>query len=227
MNRDSDARQRILDAATEVFVDKGLSGARMQEIADRVQINKAMLHYYFTSKEKLYETVVSTAVQGIMERIQGVLKGKDVPTEKRFLLLVDTYLDSLSKSPHLPRLVVMDLLAGGETVMKAFQQAQDKTGFVGARPAIALLQAGIHEGVIHELDPKHTLISTIGMVAFSFLAEPLLSSVLQIEDRKAGQFFADRRRNVMEILQHGVLKEQVSTRVSTIPREDKWEKWLG
>lgn len=227
MEQDTGTRERILDAATEAFLEKGLSGARMQEIADSAHINKAMLHYYFTSKEKLYETVVFTAIQGLMERVGGVLKGEGIGTEERFVRLIETYLDSVAKNPEMPRLVMMDLLSGGEIVMKAFQQAQEKTGFVGMRPVIGMLGRGIHEGVIHDLNTKHTLISILGMIAFSFLTEPLLTQLLQIEDRTAGQFFAERKRNIMQILMRGVLKERDSARVSTIPREDKWRNLLG
>ena len=53
----SETEKRILQAATEVFLQKGMGGARMQEIADKAGINKAMLHYYFRSKDRLYEQV--------------------------------------------------------------------------------------------------------------------------------------------------------------------------
>jgi len=49
---------RILDAAREVFVERGLDGARMQDIADKAGINKALLHYYFRNKEKLFELIL-------------------------------------------------------------------------------------------------------------------------------------------------------------------------
>ena len=48
---------KILEAATNVFVSKGMEGARMQEIADKAGINKALLHYYFRSKEHLFEAI--------------------------------------------------------------------------------------------------------------------------------------------------------------------------
>ena len=48
---------RILEAAKEVFIAKGFDGARMQEIADTAEINKALLHYYFRNKDKLFEAV--------------------------------------------------------------------------------------------------------------------------------------------------------------------------
>ncbi len=50
--------QKILNAAREEFINTGLKGARMQEIADRAGVNKALLHYYFRSKEKLYEAAI-------------------------------------------------------------------------------------------------------------------------------------------------------------------------
>ncbi|HOI50037.1 MAG TPA: helix-turn-helix domain-containing protein, partial [Prolixibacteraceae bacterium] len=54
---------KILDAAHEVFLRKGMDGARMQEIADEAGINKALLHYYFRSKEKLFEAILATVLK--------------------------------------------------------------------------------------------------------------------------------------------------------------------
>ena len=54
---DSHTREKIFRAATEIFEEKGYAAARMQEIADRAGINKALLHYYFTTKEQLFMAV--------------------------------------------------------------------------------------------------------------------------------------------------------------------------
>ena len=55
--KDSNTEGKILIAARQVFIEKGLAGARMQDIADRAEINKAMLHYYFKNKEMLFELI--------------------------------------------------------------------------------------------------------------------------------------------------------------------------
>ncbi|HNA17232.1 MAG TPA: helix-turn-helix domain-containing protein, partial [Ferruginibacter sp.] len=52
-----DTEQKILESARNVFIQKGLAGARMQDIADHAGVNKALLHYYFTSKDKLFNIV--------------------------------------------------------------------------------------------------------------------------------------------------------------------------
>jgi AcrR family transcriptional regulator len=60
--------ERILDAAKKVFMQKGSAGARMQDIADAAGINKALLHYYFRSKEKLFEVIFREAAGQINGR---------------------------------------------------------------------------------------------------------------------------------------------------------------
>lgn len=59
----------ILEAACQVFLDKGLEGARMQEIADRAGINKALLHYYFRTKEKLFERVFESVIASVFPQV--------------------------------------------------------------------------------------------------------------------------------------------------------------
>src|SRR5262245_51487236 len=55
--KDQPTEERIITAARKVFLSKGLAGARMQDIADEAGINKALLHYYFRSKEKLFDMI--------------------------------------------------------------------------------------------------------------------------------------------------------------------------
>ena len=65
--------EKILEAAKKIFHRKGYKGARMQEIADEADINKALLHYYFRSKEKLFEAVFEDAFSGIMRMASEVI----------------------------------------------------------------------------------------------------------------------------------------------------------
>ena len=64
--QDKKTEEKILDAAMEVFIQKGKAGARMQEIADEAGINKALLHYYYRSKDKLFESVFGVVVKKLI-----------------------------------------------------------------------------------------------------------------------------------------------------------------
>jgi TetR/AcrR family transcriptional regulator len=80
---DSHTRDKIFRAATQVFEEKGYSGARMQEIADRAGINKALLHYYFRSKDQLFMAVFQVLISKMFEKIFAtfrcgpLIQGKD------------------------------------------------------------------------------------------------------------------------------------------------------
>ena len=73
-NIDSEKTEiEILNAAKEVFQQKGMAGARMQEIADRAHINKTLLHYYFRSKQLLFEAVFKSAFKLLAPQLNKVL----------------------------------------------------------------------------------------------------------------------------------------------------------
>jgi AcrR family transcriptional regulator len=88
--------EKIIDAATYVFVKKGMDGARMQEIADRAGINKALLHYYFRSKEKLFDAVFTRIISIAFPRIGQILTS-DLPILEKVEKVIDIYLELLMR----------------------------------------------------------------------------------------------------------------------------------
>src|SRR5258708_15002447 len=72
-----DTRTSLVDAATEVFVKKGFSGARVEEIAREAKANKAMIYYHFRSKEGLYKAVLLKHIGGLHEEIARVAQDAD------------------------------------------------------------------------------------------------------------------------------------------------------
>ena len=70
---DNTTEQKILEAAQEVFHEKGYDGARMQEIADKASINKGLLHYYFKTKDSLFEAIFSIAFRQMIAQIQAII----------------------------------------------------------------------------------------------------------------------------------------------------------
>ena len=70
----SDTENRILKAAKKIFIKNGLSGTRMQNIANEAKINKALLHYYFRSKEKLFDAVFKYAFIKFVPKVEKIRK---------------------------------------------------------------------------------------------------------------------------------------------------------
>ena len=71
---DRDTEDRILDAAHAVFLRRGTAGARMQEVADEAGVNKALLHYYFRSKDQLAQSVFQRALGELLPQAMDILR---------------------------------------------------------------------------------------------------------------------------------------------------------
>ena len=200
-----DTRESILNAATQEFVQKGFAGARTQEIADRAGVNKAMLHYYFGSKDALYGEVITSTIEGFFATLRPIFDAQDTSAEDRLRQFIDTYLTFLSENPHMPRLLAQDLLAGESKVPGYFVAAQERSGLPRTLPILSLLQEGIGTGEFAPMDVRHTTISLIGMSVFYFIGKPILDHVLEVDAGGSDEFLAERKRNIADLLLHGLV----------------------
>ena len=116
--------QRILKAAQKVFSEKGMAGARMQEVADEAGINKALLHYYFRSKQQLFEGVFKDSAQRQFGCIWKSLDSCDslFPAIEAF---VAAYLDRMIEEPSLPLFIANELNRDAEGLAELRIQVRD------------------------------------------------------------------------------------------------------
>ena len=106
--KNSETEKQILDAAKQVFITKGLSGARMQEIADKAGINKAMLHYYFRNKDTLFKAVFVNTFGQAMHMINEIFT-TEMQLFDKIRLFTDSYISFLIKNPHLPVFIISEI----------------------------------------------------------------------------------------------------------------------
>lgn len=100
--------EKILEAAKEVFIEKGNDGARMQEIADKAGINKSLLHYYYRTKEKLFESVFKFAFSQFAPKFLNTFNtGEDFFTQLR--KFIDIYIDLISKNSFIPMFILNEV----------------------------------------------------------------------------------------------------------------------
>ena len=203
--RGEDTRQRILEAARVEFVDQGLAGARMQRIADRAEVNKAMLHYYFRSKERLYEAVLVETLSQLLAGMVKLVADESLPVVVRLGRFLEAYFAFLARHPQLPRLIIMETLTGGERLPRLFVEAQQRVDALGARPLLEMLRYGTETGVLRDVDPRQTVASAVSLVAFYFIASPVLHAALHIDEEERQRFLSERGPHVVDLFLHGVL----------------------
>src|SRR5690606_27953182 len=100
--------EKIYEAARDVFHERGFDGARMQDIANRAGINKALLHYYYRSKDLLFEKVFQAAASKLMPGVVQALRGND-PLPVKVDMFVTAYIDTLRANPFMPGFILHEL----------------------------------------------------------------------------------------------------------------------
>lgn len=170
-----DTERRILDAARKEFIAKGLDGARMQAIASAAGVNKALLHYYHRSKDRLYRTVILDTLQSVWGRIRGHLQSHQPADglEPMLRTLVSTYLKTLAANPEFPLFMIREMSTGGAAFQAVLKEAGLPVGDIPAR-LMAALQAEIKAGAVKPVPPLHLLMNVMGMSLATFLVRPVL-----------------------------------------------------
>jgi len=179
---------KILNAATDVFQTKGMDGARMQEIADKAGINKAMLHYYYRSKQKLFEAVFKTAISIMAPTLREIIS-KDEPLFDKIRHFTNGYISLISKHAYIPTFVIQELNRNPQilrdTFNKEFGDSFDKMKIQ--------VKEMVEKGEIIPIKPEHLIMNVVAMSIFPFVAKPILKSVLQ-KDEKAYKILLEERK---------------------------------
>jgi len=194
-NKDQSTEQKILEAAKEVFVEQGMAGARMQDIADRAGINKALLHYYFRSKEKLFEVVYNEAAAKFLPRV-NILFEENIPLFEKIEKFVSTYIDLLMQQPFIPLFVLNEMHKDAD-----FHLAKIWGG--GAPPVHVLMkqiQEEVQKGAIRPIQPIQLMLNMVALCVFPFVARPMVRAVFKMDNQQFMQVMEERKTIVSKFI---------------------------
>ena len=194
----TDTEQKILRAASEIFLEKGHDGARMQEIADKAGINKALLHYYFRSKQKLFRTIFRKELQTMLVSIFSLISPSD--NFKEFLnKFIPGYLENVSSRKNIMRFILWELDKSPKEVAEWFLEVFQDRGFPG-NPILLRVEKAIKDGEIRPVDPTNFLLSLLGMCVFPFVAEPMLKHLLPGFSTDDPNFLKKRTEAIIDLI---------------------------
>ena len=183
-----DTEHIILNAATEVFQSKGMDGARMQEIADKANINKSMLHYYYRSKQKLFEAVFKTAISIMAPKLTEIIE-KEEPLFDKIRHFTNSYINLISKHSYIPTFIIHELNRNPQILEDTFVK---KFGNSFGKMKTQVNEM-VENGEIRTIEPEHLIMNVVAMSIFPFVAKPILKAVLQ-KDEAAYQILLEERK---------------------------------
>jgi len=188
MSELSSTEEAILAAARKVFSSQGLQGARMQDIANDAGINKALLHYYFRSKEKLFEIVFREAFTKFSGNVNELLRSQ-VAFPLKIDNFIDNYISLLLENPYLPGFIIGEINSRPERLLEFITSRGIQVAAFQQQVA-----AEIEKGNIREIDWKQLFVSIIGLCVFPFIGKPIIKGLIFNNDSEAYQEFLLQRR---------------------------------
>lgn len=199
------SKEKILLAAQKEFAANGFAGARMETIARSAGINKAMIFYYFSSKEKLYRDVLAGTLGEIFAELAGVVQERLTPV--RFMeKFPEIYIRFLARNPDLPRILVFDLIHNPENIAKAVAEIFHENASSMAHRLLEMIRSWHGQGLISEGDPLHFMLNVISLSIFSFIGRPMVEAISGFKVENDDEFYRTRIQSVTHILKKGMLK---------------------
>lgn len=193
-----DPRERIVFAAEAVFARQGYGGARTQHIADLASVNKAMIHYYFDSKEKLYHAVLDKILFDLIKLHQEANR-EDLSWPRLLEVFYRGFFDYVATHRNFSRITAMDLGSQDRylaRIVETFFKPLFERG-------VAFIKEGIARGEFKKVDPRQYLISVYGMTMTCF-SEAEFMRMLLGEDPLQEKALQQRREHLLDMVFAGL-----------------------
>lgn len=176
--------QQILASAEQEFLTKGYDGARTTSIAQAAGVTHAMLHYYFRTKEQLFERIVDEKFETMSHSMFAIMGDPSLPIVERIKGGIEAHFDFIAANPLLPRFVINEIISRPERYKLLYKRvgAVIDNVYCGLQFEI---DRSAERGEIERVDVKMLFVSILSLNIFTFLAYPFMEPLM-------GELMADR-----------------------------------
>jgi AcrR family transcriptional regulator len=188
----------ILDSARRVFTRKGYAAARMDDIAKEAGINRALLHYYFRSKERMFEKIFIERISQFFGGLVAILNSEASLTEK-IRHIIDHDITTFQQHPDLPLFILQELSLNPDRLSRFMQEA-------GVSPKTVIdsfsaqVKKATRNGEVRATDGTHLLIHIMSMCVYPFVARPILRLALEVDEEGFRAVMEKRKAEVTEFV---------------------------
>jgi len=200
--KDNKTKTKILLVAAELFGKYGKDAVSASDIATKAEVNKALIFYYFGSKDKLYFSVIKLWIDNLIKSLEPVIND---PSDgiKKIEYFVRTHTSYLAKNQNMFRVLLREFANAsnehGEVLnyfSKAMSNIKDKM--------LDTISTAIASGEIRNVDPLQTMVNIISLDVFFFLGKPILKILKP--DGFGGEFENQRIEHILDMVMNGLRK---------------------
>jgi TetR/AcrR family transcriptional regulator len=205
----SESRDKIIEAAIELFAEKGKHGVRMEEVGARAGVNKAMVYYYFSTKENLYkEAVQKTQIAHfafMAEKIDFIAAQNSSPKEK-LVEIIKSHFGVVSSNRNYTKILFNALANNPEYIHEAMMQTLKEPHLKIHQTFEQILKDGIEAKVFREVDLLQTQISIIGINLIYSIGKSMGQAIFDCPCDEDSEFHENRLNSVIDLVLFGILR---------------------
>ncbi|HEX7017047.1 MAG TPA: TetR/AcrR family transcriptional regulator [Cyclobacteriaceae bacterium] len=195
VKEDNGTEKVILEAAKRVFHERGLAGARMQQIADEAGINKALLHYYFRNKQQLFKAVFTEAFARLIPQINEIFDA-DEPLFDKIRTFTERYTALLMENHYLPGFIIQELNSNPNFASEYLTPERRPN----PQKLLHQIQQEVASGTIVPIDPLQLVVSLLGLCLFPFIGAEMIRHVTGLSKEQYQRFLAQRQKHIPEFV---------------------------
>ncbi len=197
--KESNTEQILLEAAETEFLEKGYGKARTTEIAKRAGVNHAMLHYYFRTKEHLFETVFRKKAS-LMSEVMFFSLRQDLSFLEKIKKRVEDHFDFIAANSRLPNFMFSEVLYDEKLKSLLIDVLREKVKSI-LHELKAEIDKEVKNGTIRPVNPYDLLYTIISLNIFAFMGAPAITGILNLGEEEYKLFLQHRKQvNVETIL---------------------------
>ncbi|HEX8060969.1 MAG TPA: TetR/AcrR family transcriptional regulator [Cyclobacteriaceae bacterium] len=200
MVKDQATEDLIREKAKVLFFQKGFLDATTQEIADEAKVNRALIHYYFRSREQLLDSILEEVVNRKRARISAVFKS-ELSFREKIAVYINTIVDQGLMFPYLENFIISETARNPERANFLCSPAKTRTTDL-IRDDLA---AEIKSGSLGPMTAEHFMINLSAMCNYPFLAKSILKTVHGMTDQSYRKFLQDRK----QIIYRAIFNEEM------------------
>jgi len=190
----SDTQNKIIEAARNVFIKKGMNGARMQEIADEAGINKALLHYYFKNKQTLFKAIFEMVFEQMFSNF-SVLISTEMDFLDKIREFTNRYIEMLIQNPFLPIFLLNEINHTPDIVAHMSNKIMPNVQMFAQS-----FQEEVQKGKIRDINFEELIINIIALCIFPIISKNIFKEIFKIQEAEVTQFLENRKKTVPEFI---------------------------
>lgn len=198
-SKTEETKARILYAAEKIFAEKGLQGARSDQIAALAEVPPSQINYHFESKEHLYRTVIENFYIGLERRLYPIMI-EDIDPPQKLKRLISAGIDILAERDHVAKILFRESVDDGKYVNELLSKPYLRETF---EMADRFVYSNLKDRASHPNDNIHVISNVLGCMSMFFIAASTIRELWK-KDVYAKRMIEERKREVIDFVFNGI-----------------------